>query len=921
MIDGFFIGYRSFDSSALLVETSNTDGSDSTRASNILQGTGSGAQVGTTKQLVERPTFTYKTIRLINQHQQQQPQPTSDDNGSVLQSTASSSSEQSQDTGGATPVLSPISSITKTVPANSMLMGNTNNKFASLANSNKPEASGGANSGSSEVALVVISNFEYVITGLERNTEYTILIQCFNKKGTGPSSDPVVTKTLMHDPPGKLTLLANELTETSLRLNWHFLAETNGATNRNAQLGDYPQSSPGLLSGRLGSPDLVDGFVLTFAKIAQPVHSRGQQWSKKQQEVGSSSSATLANQQQQQQTHQRADSAARISKQFPPSNDHNFQYNPPIQPSQLLDHQWQAIQLAPQQREHTLKNLECGTWYAMKIWAFNKVGKGEPSDLVTATTRGKAPVPASRNQFLSVNSTQVKLNLNAWYDGGCDIEKFIVQYRARGQREWILVSNNILREQGGVIIRDLAPAGSYELLVGAQNHVGLSEAKYRFVTLDSEGKPVVVSKSFLPILNGDNNDLDDGDSDADNGDNSMVDYSDDQSTNGANIRRESYAGGDHLTSGAVSGSGRWLLLARHILNSPLTLLLTFCVFLVLLGLLLFHRFSGNLNSRNDNHNNYHSNGHSTTGGLSSSKTAAHDCGAGAPMMIRRCSLDGMATMLDGDPPMSCVTNGSSSTSTDSPGRMINVHAPSTMGRLNGSHQMGPFYGPSLDCNYNNVDNNLTANYCNANQPGGNGVGGGIYGTNSSIGFHHGEPPPTSSQHQQQSLNHNWGASVDQNYPAGANQSGHQNQQQHVGFYSALPPTSSSYATTVHRSATMDNPSSANLEHDLTGQDGRQQYLMQMLLISPQQQQQSNLSNGQTGGQRHEDYPTSMTTAALATMARQKAGFVKSPPNGTGDFGGGGGLCQSGPGNFTLGRMPTQNQHDSFHPGEQQSSQP
>lgn len=59
------------------------------------------------------------------------------------------------------------------------------------------------------------------------------------------------------------------------------------------------------------------------------------------------------------------------------------------EPNKLPVDQWQAIQLPPQQRNHQLKNLECGTSYAIKVWAFNKIGKGEPSDLLTVSTRGK----------------------------------------------------------------------------------------------------------------------------------------------------------------------------------------------------------------------------------------------------------------------------------------------------------------------------------------------------------------------------------------------------------------------------------------------------------------------------------------------------------------------------------------------------
>lgn len=149
LIDGFFVGYRSFDTSALLAEP----------------GAGSVAQTAqaAAKQALERPTFTYKTIRLTNQQQQSAPEGGLSDHQQL---------EHHQ-----TPLLSPVSSVTKTVPAGPSVQVN------------EPAGS------KQQVAVVVVSNFEYTIAGLERNTEYTILIQCFNKKGAGPTSDPVVFKT------------------------------------------------------------------------------------------------------------------------------------------------------------------------------------------------------------------------------------------------------------------------------------------------------------------------------------------------------------------------------------------------------------------------------------------------------------------------------------------------------------------------------------------------------------------------------------------------------------------------------------------------------------------------------------------------------------------------------------------------------
>lgn len=43
--------------------------------------------------------------------------------------------------------------------------------------------------------ILITSTFEYVITNLERNTDYSILLQCYNRKGAGPSSEPLLLRT------------------------------------------------------------------------------------------------------------------------------------------------------------------------------------------------------------------------------------------------------------------------------------------------------------------------------------------------------------------------------------------------------------------------------------------------------------------------------------------------------------------------------------------------------------------------------------------------------------------------------------------------------------------------------------------------------------------------------------------------------
>lgn len=356
IIDGFFVGYRSLEAQTL----------DGMKAQQVVGSSGtSGQQQQQQQGQMEQPTFTYKTIRLSAASQQQQQQLHQKgglvlDNGAQAMQVASSSPGDHQSA-----LLSPISSVTKTVPPQptnafnlaNLIVGHHATSSQMNLDSNQQQQQQQAQQ---QQVIVVVSTFEYVITGLERNTEYTILIQCFNKKGAGPTSDPIVFKTFSIDPPDKLLLLADDITESSLRLSWRFAVDSSLLLLGNNQ-NNKPSEPP------------VDGYVLTFARITPQAASDAQL---------TQAAARLPIKSQQNAVGTLDSPAARISQANPmlPSSSGENSIN---------QHQWQAIQLAPQQRSHQLKNLECGSSYAMKIWAFNKIGRGEPSDTLNVRTRGK----------------------------------------------------------------------------------------------------------------------------------------------------------------------------------------------------------------------------------------------------------------------------------------------------------------------------------------------------------------------------------------------------------------------------------------------------------------------------------------------------------------------------------------------------
>lgn len=167
----------------------------------------------------------------------------------------------------------------------------------------------------------------------------------------------------------------------------------------------HQQQTDGLLSvpisllsnSSLGSSVApLDGFILSFALMSAPTTTTPDISNMMETTNGNGKTVVspLLSLTNQLRTDQRT-----------PSGDHHANNKPiggnksdtigtmsPIAINKLTPgapNQWQSIQLPAQQRSYHLKSLDCGTSYALWILAFNKVGKGEPSDMLTLTTRGK----------------------------------------------------------------------------------------------------------------------------------------------------------------------------------------------------------------------------------------------------------------------------------------------------------------------------------------------------------------------------------------------------------------------------------------------------------------------------------------------------------------------------------------------------
>lgn len=151
---------------------------------------------------------------------------------------------------------------------------------------------------------------------------------------------------------------------------------------------------------------------------------------------------------------------------------------------------WQEVQLPAEDDKYALDNLLCGTRYQLYITAFNKVGVGEPSPVVSASTKGSPPLVPKQDETVMANATLLTVRLSSWPDGGCSIQYFVVEYRSRQQQSWILVSNNLAPQHEIVAVPELRPESWYLVRVTAHNEAGSTVALFEVATLAFAGGTV-----------------------------------------------------------------------------------------------------------------------------------------------------------------------------------------------------------------------------------------------------------------------------------------------------------------------------------------------------------------------------------------------------------------------------------------------
>ncbi|XP_070391428.1 cell adhesion molecule Dscam1-like isoform X4 [Dermacentor albipictus] len=155
--------------------------------------------------------------------------------------------------------------------------------------------------------------------------------------------------------------------------------------------------------------------------------------------------------------------------------------------------EWNKINVPRDAAEYTVDQLTCGASYQVYLSAFNSVGNGGPSNIVSAKTIGVAPVAPDKPSLITINSTSIAIHLDSWHDGGCPFIAFEVRFRRQKDKVWNVVGHNIPPHQKQIMLSDLIPGVPYLLQVIAKNEAGITEAEYDFVTLPAAQAPATPS--------------------------------------------------------------------------------------------------------------------------------------------------------------------------------------------------------------------------------------------------------------------------------------------------------------------------------------------------------------------------------------------------------------------------------------------
>ncbi|XP_023236901.1 Down syndrome cell adhesion molecule-like protein Dscam2 [Centruroides sculpturatus] len=157
---------------------------------------------------------------------------------------------------------------------------------------------------------------------------------------------------------------------------------------------------------------------------------------------------------------------------------------------------WKHIRLPSLNTTYTIHDLICGSNYQIYIISVNEEGKSDPSNIVSARTKGGGPLPPKKEAFITSNITSIILLLEAWHNKGCPITSLSVEYRIHSNTDWITAAKELKPNHSPLILNDLKSETWYVVRVTARNHAGSTVAEYDVLT-HSEFRGTIVPELIV----------------------------------------------------------------------------------------------------------------------------------------------------------------------------------------------------------------------------------------------------------------------------------------------------------------------------------------------------------------------------------------------------------------------------------------
>lgn len=248
-----------------------------------------------------------------------------------------------------------------------------------------------------------LNKFDALLTGLKKSTRYAITVSAYNARGMGPSSEPIIVRTLEMDPPRQVRLQLKQATNNSIELEWRPLSSAALEKLNVQQQQQLSQNSKSMNKFDANQPSL-DRRVSSESLDSSGSNNNGDVVD----------SYTLF----------RAD----------------FSERP----------RWIETNIPGSATSHQIVGLQCGMHYQFYMIGVNRIGRSEQSAILDTKTVGAPPkAPERQLAFEVINTTCYIIRLDHWNDNSCPIHQFSVRYRdeSKPRNEWTQLVQIDLNQQ------------------------------------------------------------------------------------------------------------------------------------------------------------------------------------------------------------------------------------------------------------------------------------------------------------------------------------------------------------------------------------------------------------------------------------------------------------------------------------------